>query len=159
MSNPVVFFDMTIGGAPAGRIEMTLRADVVPVHGVPQFRDARSVLARIFVQIGHQRRQTANDRGDHQAPEEDHEAAEDRLHQILGRRPDVAVAHRRERDEHKPRGGDVVGGRVDARGVVRREGRRGRAERAGARLEREREGGLSFIPDGPDTSSSRACSS
>merc|ERR1712070_948178 len=24
------FFDMTIGGAPAGRIEMTLRADVVP---------------------------------------------------------------------------------------------------------------------------------
>ena len=25
-----VFFDMTIGGAPAGRIEMTLRADVVP---------------------------------------------------------------------------------------------------------------------------------
>merc|ERR1711990_445922 len=30
MSNPVVFFDMTIGGSPAGRIEMTLRADVVP---------------------------------------------------------------------------------------------------------------------------------
>merc|ERR1712046_272590 len=30
MSNPVVFFDMSIGGAPAGRIEMTLRADVVP---------------------------------------------------------------------------------------------------------------------------------
>ena len=30
MSNPVVFFDMTIGGAPAGRIEMTIRADVVP---------------------------------------------------------------------------------------------------------------------------------
>ncbi|EOD34571.1 peptidyl-prolyl isomerase [Emiliania huxleyi CCMP1516] len=30
MSCPVVFFDMTIGGAPAGRIEMTLRADVVP---------------------------------------------------------------------------------------------------------------------------------
>merc|ERR1712193_604600 len=29
-SNPVVFFDMSIGGAPAGRIEMTLRADVVP---------------------------------------------------------------------------------------------------------------------------------
>merc|ERR1711865_428871 len=30
MSNPIVFFDMTIGGSPAGRIEMTLRADVVP---------------------------------------------------------------------------------------------------------------------------------
>jgi cyclophilin family peptidyl-prolyl cis-trans isomerase len=30
MSNPVVFFDMTIGGGAAGRIEMTLRADVVP---------------------------------------------------------------------------------------------------------------------------------
>merc|ERR1712178_492811 len=30
MANPIVFFDMTIGGAPAGRIEMTLREDVVP---------------------------------------------------------------------------------------------------------------------------------
>merc|ERR1711906_84376 len=30
MSNPVVFFDVSIGGAPAGRIEMTLREDVVP---------------------------------------------------------------------------------------------------------------------------------
>ena len=30
MSNPVVFFDITIGGQAAGRIEMTLRADVVP---------------------------------------------------------------------------------------------------------------------------------
>merc|ERR1712086_103091 len=30
MSNSVVFFDMTIGGAAAGRIEMTLRNDVVP---------------------------------------------------------------------------------------------------------------------------------
>merc|ERR1712205_26380 len=30
MANPVVYFDMTIGGAAAGRIEMTLRADVVP---------------------------------------------------------------------------------------------------------------------------------
>jgi peptidylprolyl isomerase len=28
--NPVVYFDMTIGGADVGRIEMTLRADVVP---------------------------------------------------------------------------------------------------------------------------------
>jgi peptidylprolyl isomerase len=30
MSNPVVFFDITADGAPVGRIEMTLRADVVP---------------------------------------------------------------------------------------------------------------------------------
>ena len=30
MGTPIVFFDMTIGGAPAGRIEMTLKADVVP---------------------------------------------------------------------------------------------------------------------------------
>ena len=30
MSNPKVFFDMTIGGSPAGRIVMDLRADVTP---------------------------------------------------------------------------------------------------------------------------------
>jgi len=30
MANPKVFFDITIGGAPAGRITMELRADVVP---------------------------------------------------------------------------------------------------------------------------------
>ncbi|OQR84517.1 peptidyl-prolyl cis-trans isomerase [Achlya hypogyna] len=30
MSNPIVFFDMTIGGAPAGRIEFELFADKVP---------------------------------------------------------------------------------------------------------------------------------
>ena len=28
--NPIVFFDITIGGKPSGRIEMELRADVVP---------------------------------------------------------------------------------------------------------------------------------
>ena len=28
--HPVVFFDVTIGGSPKGRIEMELRADVVP---------------------------------------------------------------------------------------------------------------------------------
>mmetsp|Transcript_3487 Transcript_3487/g.6261 ORF Transcript_3487/g.6261 Transcript_3487/m.6261 type:complete len:172 (+) Transcript_3487:72-587(+) len=30
MAKPVVFFDMSIGGAPAGRITMELRADVAP---------------------------------------------------------------------------------------------------------------------------------
>jgi len=30
MANPKVFFDITIGGAPAGRIVMELRADVTP---------------------------------------------------------------------------------------------------------------------------------
>lgn len=30
MNNPKCFFDMTIGGAPAGKIVMELRADVVP---------------------------------------------------------------------------------------------------------------------------------
>mmetsp|Transcript_13703 Transcript_13703/g.28263 ORF Transcript_13703/g.28263 Transcript_13703/m.28263 type:complete len:165 (-) Transcript_13703:257-751(-) len=30
MSNPKVYFDITIGGSPAGRITMELRADVVP---------------------------------------------------------------------------------------------------------------------------------
>jgi len=29
-SKPVVFFDITIGGSPKGRVEMELRADVVP---------------------------------------------------------------------------------------------------------------------------------
>jgi hypothetical protein len=28
--NPVVFFDICIGGSPKGRIEMSLRADIVP---------------------------------------------------------------------------------------------------------------------------------
>jgi len=30
VSNPVVYFDIAIGGRPSGRIEITLRADVVP---------------------------------------------------------------------------------------------------------------------------------
>eukprot|EP00994_Dinema_validum_P004459 NODE_2511_length_684_cov_409.900787_g2054_i0.p1 GENE.NODE_2511_length_684_cov_409.900787_g2054_i0~~NODE_2511_length_684_cov_409.900787_g2054_i0.p1 ORF type:complete len:195 (-),score=68.54 NODE_2511_length_684_cov_409.900787_g2054_i0:98-625(-) len=30
MANPVVFFDMSVGGAPAGRIEFELYADAVP---------------------------------------------------------------------------------------------------------------------------------
>ena len=30
MGNPIVFFDVVVGDAPVGRIEMTLRSDVVP---------------------------------------------------------------------------------------------------------------------------------
>ena len=30
-SNPTVFFDITIDGAPAGRITMCLRSDVTPI--------------------------------------------------------------------------------------------------------------------------------
>ena len=30
IENPVVFFDITLGGSPKGRIEMELRADIVP---------------------------------------------------------------------------------------------------------------------------------
>jgi hypothetical protein len=30
IENPVVFFDISVGGSPKGRIEMELRADVVP---------------------------------------------------------------------------------------------------------------------------------
>lgn len=37
MSNPVVFFDIAIGGAAAGRIEMTLRKDIAP-RTVENFR-------------------------------------------------------------------------------------------------------------------------
>jgi cyclophilin family peptidyl-prolyl cis-trans isomerase len=37
MANPVVFFDIAIGGAPAGRIEMTLRKDIAP-RTVENFR-------------------------------------------------------------------------------------------------------------------------
>lgn len=33
MPNPKVFFDMTIGGAPAGRVIFDLYADVVPKTG------------------------------------------------------------------------------------------------------------------------------
>ena len=40
-SNPKCFFDITIGGAPAGRIVMELRADVVPKT------------AENFVSLGH----------------------------------------------------------------------------------------------------------
>lgn len=37
--NPVVFFDITLGGSPKGRIEMELRADVVPKTAEVRFID------------------------------------------------------------------------------------------------------------------------
>eukprot|EP01036_Dinobryon_divergens_P043791 gene43791-58365_t len=37
MANPVVFFDVTIADRPAGRITMTLRADICP-RTVENFR-------------------------------------------------------------------------------------------------------------------------
>ena len=43
MGTPVVYFDMTIGGAPAGRIEMTLRADVVPKTAEVRRLDMRAL--------------------------------------------------------------------------------------------------------------------
>jgi hypothetical protein len=44
-TNPVVFFDVAIGGRPAGRIEMTLRADVCP-RTVENFRYAQTELKK-----------------------------------------------------------------------------------------------------------------
>ena len=54
MANPVCFFDMTIGGEPAGRIQMTLRADVTPkTAGALSRRDrlTRSPTDRSFPRI------------------------------------------------------------------------------------------------------------
>ena len=48
MSNPIVFFDMTIGGAPAGRIEMTLRADVVPRTAEVRHTETPKLLFRLY---------------------------------------------------------------------------------------------------------------
>jgi hypothetical protein len=41
--NPVVFFDITIGGSPKGRIEMELRADVVPKTAEVRMRDVGDI--------------------------------------------------------------------------------------------------------------------
>jgi hypothetical protein len=41
--NPIVYFDITIGGAPAGRIEMELRADVVPKTAEVSFGRAHGI--------------------------------------------------------------------------------------------------------------------
>lgn len=41
--NPVVFFDIAIGGSPKGRIEMELRADVVPKTAEVRMRDVGDI--------------------------------------------------------------------------------------------------------------------
>jgi len=46
MSNPRVFFDITIGGAPSGRIVMELFADVVPNVSTPPSESALSFFPR-----------------------------------------------------------------------------------------------------------------
>jgi cyclophilin family peptidyl-prolyl cis-trans isomerase len=45
MSNPIVYFDIAIGGRPAGRVEFTLRADVCP-RTAENFRYANSAIAQ-----------------------------------------------------------------------------------------------------------------
>ena len=59
--NPVVFFDITIGGSSKGRIEMELRADVVPKtaenfrclctgeKGVGRYEQTPNLLVSLFV--------------------------------------------------------------------------------------------------------------
>lgn len=50
--NPVVFFDITIGGSPKGRIEMELRADVVPKTAEVRLRYPHpSVASNPFAQV------------------------------------------------------------------------------------------------------------
>lgn len=44
MSNPRVFFDVSIGGQPAGRIVMELYADKVPKVSTPPSESAPSLL-------------------------------------------------------------------------------------------------------------------
>jgi hypothetical protein len=46
--NPVVYFDITIGGKATGRIEMTLRADVVPKTAEVSFLDSPVLLNMKF---------------------------------------------------------------------------------------------------------------
>ena len=40
-SNPVVFFDVTVGGVDVGRVKMELFADVVPVRPAARQRGRR----------------------------------------------------------------------------------------------------------------------
>jgi hypothetical protein len=50
MSNPIVYFDIAIGGRPAGRVEFTLRADVCP-RTAENFRCANSVIDQFVLSI------------------------------------------------------------------------------------------------------------
>jgi len=44
--NPVVFFDVTVGGSPKGRIEMELRRDVVPKTAEVRRKKVLLILSR-----------------------------------------------------------------------------------------------------------------
>ena len=48
--NPVVFFDVTIGGVAAGRIKMELFADIVP-RTAENFRQGASSITSIEMQL------------------------------------------------------------------------------------------------------------
>ena len=47
--NPVVFFDITIGGSLKGRIEMELRADVVPKTAEVRFSKLMAVASKGYL--------------------------------------------------------------------------------------------------------------
>lgn len=46
--NPVVFFDITIGGSPKGRIEMELRADIVVSEAMLEVSASLRVVTHCF---------------------------------------------------------------------------------------------------------------